>query len=272
MQQTTEDQKKKNSTKVKRSAFFYSIFQFALFLFTRLTLKVKRKVLDKSIFSGNYVFCFNHPTIYDPFFLLTFSAISPMSVLIDEHAWNLPVPRLIFKLSGMTRLRRGAEGFRQTLSEASEFLKMGLNVAISPEGGNVPKGETVRARRSVIRLALENKKNIVPVGFYIRPECVKSTNIVLNNRKEGVRWVDNHDAPRLGAHYYMVLGKPIDISAYYEDFDNKTLSFEKAQELAEIVLEKVYECSDQARDMVVESGKMEYPLKSFYRRKKGHFK
>ena len=213
----------------------YNFFKFLLkiFMFTVLNFKYKIKNYRK----GPKIYAINHPTEYDafPVFVL---AKDYVHTLIEENVWSFFIPRTIFKLTDQIKIIRG-ENSHITIEESIKRLKNGESLLIAPEGKRLFKGERVRAKKGVIRLAIAAKVPIIPVGAYIDDNDILIKSIEF--KKLGYN--QEFYKPKFKANYGVVFGEPI----YFDEYFEKDISKEEMQNLANYVLDKIYELKNEAK-------------------------
>lgn len=189
---------------------------------------------------GAKVFAVNHPTVWDAFPILSYVKKDPVHTLVEEQVWSFFVPALLFRISNQIVLYRSTEESWRTIEDALFVLSRGHSILIAPEGERTAPGSIVRARRGVVRLALEGRARIVPVGVWIDEKDIVMKTV--RYRYQGRRYTVDSYFPRFRARYGVLFGEPIVI----DDFFDKRMPDEQYQEAAEHVLERIYELAGEA--------------------------
>lgn len=219
----------------------YNFFKFLLkiFMFTVLNFKYKIRNYEK----GPKIYAINHPTEYDafPVFVL---AKDYVHTLIEGNVWSFVVPRTIFKLTDQIKIIRG-ENSHVTIEESIKRLKNGESLLIAPEGKRLHKGERVRAKKGVIRLAIATKVPIIPVGAYIDDNDI----LIKSIKFKKLGYNQEFYKPKFKANYGVVFGEPI----YFNEYFEKNISKDEMQKLANYVLEKIYELKNEAKLLFIKN-------------------
>jgi 1-acyl-sn-glycerol-3-phosphate acyltransferase len=220
---------------------FAEIFRVLLSAFLHLFLDI-RFGTKAGIPPGAKVFAVNHPTVWDAFPILTFVRKEVVHTLVEEQIWSFFLPRLIFRLANQVVLYRGEESSR-TIEDALFLLRRGESILIAPEGERTAPGSDVRARRGVVRLALDGRAMIVPVGVWIDEKDIVMRPV--RYRHGGREYTVDSYFPRFRARYGVLFGEPIRLDRHF----GRELSREQFQMLARRVLERTYELAQEARGL-----------------------
>jgi 1-acyl-sn-glycerol-3-phosphate acyltransferase len=218
---------------------WYRIFKPILRAYINFYMRIRYD--QKAPFpKGPKIFAVNHPTVWDAFPILCHKQKDHVSVMVEDQIWSFPHWRFFFTFSNQIKLWRDKRS-EQSIEDARFMLSQrGTSILISPEGGRTQSGTLIRGKKGVIRLALECKAPIIPVGVFIRPRNIikKKFHYVYRNRK----YVDVAEVPTFRARYGVLFGEAIDLSEHY----GKDLSMEEYQKLADEILERIYALAREA--------------------------
>ncbi len=215
---------------------FYKIGNLTLRILFFFYLNFKYKFKAK-IPKGPKIYAVNHPTEYDAFPALI---VAPdfVHTMINEEIWTLLIPNIIFSLTRQIKIIRGADSHK-TITECLKILDKKEAVLIAPEGKKIAEQGKARAKKGVIRLALGKKVPIIPMAVWLDDEDIIIRKIYYKKLKK----TDYVHSPKFRANYGCVIGEPIYLNEYYE----KELSMDDYQELANMVMEKIYDLSTEAK-------------------------
>lgn len=224
----------------------YHFFKFILKVFIYSVTNFKYKI--KKYEEGPKIYAINHPTEYDayPVFIV---AKDYVHTLIEENVWSFTIPRIIFKLTDQIKIIRGEKSYL-TIEESIEKLKRGESLLIAPEGERIDIGERVRAKRGVVRIALKMKVPIIPIGAYIDDKDI----VIKKIKFKKFKYEQEYYRPKFRANYGVVFGEPI----YFKEYFDKEISKEEMQELANVVLEKIYDLREEAKELFKQKNKKYY--------------
>ena len=144
--------------------------------------------------------------------------------------FNYPLLGTIFSSTAFPVEREISSKARRSMEIGSTFLKRGSNILIYPEGTrNIEKQQ--KAKSGVIRLAIENKVPIVPIGHSGLFELTGGSFIP---SKKGI--------------WYCSMGEPI----YYEDYYDKELSYEDLRRLTGDLMARIEQLKENSRRKIHE--------------------
>jgi 1-acyl-sn-glycerol-3-phosphate acyltransferase len=140
------------------------MFVFLISIYTKLFLiLVVSKKSERS--HKQCIYVVNHPNVFDPMYLLSLLG-KRVTVLITEHAFQVPVFGTLLRY---TRQIQVASCGRDAYKEAIKRLQHGESILLFPEGDcNSGKG-ILPFHTGAVRLAMETKVPIVPIGIYLDP-------------------------------------------------------------------------------------------------------
>ena len=129
----------------------------------RILALVEVKGLENIPTGIPYIIVFNHVSIYDPPFLLSFWPVQP-EILGAVELWSRPGQDILARLYKGIPIRRG-EVDRDALDRALSVLASGLPLVFSPEGGRSHKPGLRRGKPGVVYLIDQSNVPVVPVGI-----------------------------------------------------------------------------------------------------------
>jgi 1-acyl-sn-glycerol-3-phosphate acyltransferase len=185
---------------------------------------------------GPKVYAVNHPTDIDLFPILAF-APEPVHTILEGEIWQVPLAGRVLALTNQIKLERGRSA--QALADASRLILAGRSILIAPEGQRAAGGIRPRPKRGVIRLAVECRVPIVPVGVYLAPEDVFTRSFVIEKENPARTMI----RPRFGGRYSCLFGRPL----LLEDLFGREPDRELYQARADALMEEIYALSDRAR-------------------------
>jgi len=142
--------------------------------------------------------------------------------------FNIPIVGSLFMATAFPIERELRDA--KSMEIGSLFLQRGFNVIIYPEGTrNVEK--QVKAKSGVIRLAIQNKVPVLPIGHIGLYEMTKGGFVP---KKKGI--------------WYCTFGKPIT----YEDYYDKEPTYEELRDLTEQLMERIEELKTNGNNKVKE--------------------
>ncbi len=180
--------------------------------------RIKTIGLDNLPTNGGAIFCPNHTSVIDSFFL---PLVLPRRITFVGKAeymdsWKT---KYIFPAMGMIPIdRSGGNASERALNTAARVLESGEFFGIYPEGTRARDGRLHRGHTGPARLALRTGTPIVPVGIV------------------GTRDIQPPDAklPRPFKRAEVRFGRPIDVNRYAERADDRLV-------LRQIIDEVMYE-------------------------------
>ena len=109
-----------------------------------------------------YIFVENHLSAFDPFI----QSVLPFELVqfARNYALDFPILWRIAKLAGYIDVNR--QSAQKILENATNHIKEGTSLIFFPEGTRRPDGKTGAFHSTAFRVAIENKRPIVPVVLY----------------------------------------------------------------------------------------------------------
>jgi len=150
--------------------------------------------------AGQKILAANHPTMLDPFLLLTITS-EEVSILITEFCFALPIFGQYLRSAGHIPVLH--HNGRPAFDEAVRRLDGGHTIGIFPEGALSPiEGGACRAHTGVARLALKSHAPVIPVGMALQREHIYFRDTRAGDEMMIARWV-------FGGQYVMTVGEPM---------------------------------------------------------------
>ena len=113
---------------------------------------------------GNHIYMFNHGSFIDPF-IFAHIMDSPCTALIAKENYRYPIWKSILKRWDAIPIdRSNKQAAIKSVKIAEEFLKIGKNVIILPEGTRTITGNLSRFKKGGFHMAYNTKTPIVPIG------------------------------------------------------------------------------------------------------------
>jgi len=194
----------------------------------------------------------NHRSLLDPV-VVGYSVDRFVNFAAASYSFNMPLVKQLYTWAGAFPLSiYGGEESDQNITRASDLLKAGELVGIFPEGvqsffnpHRVTKIATFKT--GFIKLALDTKVPIIPctnVAGEERelpriPGFLVSAYVKLPNAKEGIRFISYRNVT-------CRIGRPIDLSPYYDEPVTKGLMDSIAGRIRRIII-KLYDGEDLDR-------------------------
>lgn len=128
----------------------------------RSLAKPKISGLENVPTEGAYIIAYNHISIFEPPFLLTFWPVAPEAIGAVE-VWRQPEKKFLARMYGGIPLDRDQVS-REPLLKAVQVLRSGFALMMSPEGRITRQPGLRRAKWGIAYLADMARVPIVPVG------------------------------------------------------------------------------------------------------------
>jgi 1-acyl-sn-glycerol-3-phosphate acyltransferase len=186
----------------------YRLGRSVVDLYARLMLKMDVQ-WHAPLPDGPKILAANHPTTTDPF-LLMLLASEPVSVLVTEGCFEIPVFGRILSESGHVPVVRNSGG--NTVEVAGRLLAEGRTVAIFPEGAiSLADGGFHRPRSGVARLAMSSGAPVIPVGIGLDRQRIRRIETEVDSKAEVITWY-------LRGPYAMTVGWPLRFEGNVDDW------------------------------------------------------
>ncbi len=158
--------------------------------------------------AGPKIIAPNHPTTTDPFLITTLTS-EPISILIDDRLFKVPVFGRYLHATGHIPVVPGSG--RVAFDEALRRLRAGQTVAIFPEGAISPlAGGFHNPRSGAARLAMLSGAPVVPVGINLDRGRIRLTETIIEGKVAVGTWY-------LKGPYAMTVGEPMWFTGSVED-------------------------------------------------------
>lgn len=128
-----------------------------------LSVDVEGRDEDKIDPAGTYIFMCNHVSNLDPPILLT-RLPRRTSVLVKKELFQVPVLGRAMRLGDLVSVdRSNREAAVESMHEAEEVMKRGLNMTVFPEGTRSRDGRLLPFKKGPFYLAMDSGFPVVPV-------------------------------------------------------------------------------------------------------------
>jgi len=206
-----------------------SVFYPVTWLFSRRTAQGLENIPRE----GPALVVVNHPSYIDPIIdAIYIHELGRIPRFFTKHTlWNIPVLGRVLDGAGQIPVYRNTTKAGDSLRGADEALRAGRIVMIYPEGTltDDPDGWPGKGRTGVARIALANDVPVIPAAKW-------GTKDILDSRTRKFR-----PFPRKRVH--MVVGAPMDLSAYRDREVDRELLYE----VTELIMTQVRELLKEIR-------------------------
>jgi 1-acyl-sn-glycerol-3-phosphate acyltransferase len=153
---------------------------------------------------GPKILVANHPTVSDPFVLLT-SIRDRISVLVWGQVFSIPLFGRYLKMSGHIPVVQG-EGYKG-FNSALHHLQHGTSVLVFIEGGISPDGGGYgNPKTGAVRLACHSGAPIVPIGVGIHKKNIHHIHGIIGGEKIRETWYFHGKyAITIGKHFHVTV-------------------------------------------------------------------
>lgn len=221
---------------------FYRVLHYVLRLLLFIFIRVRCWYEGPGV-PGPKLYVVNHPTVYDLFPVMVYGRSRYIHTLVEEQIWSLPVVGSILRMSNQVCLKTGAS-FMDSFKDSLFLLSKGRSLLMSPEGGRTHPDDDVRARKSVIIMALKGEVPIIPVGVWLNKKDIIIKGVKYNFKNR--RYIDMAHFPKFRAKYGILFGRPVYLNEYF----GRELKTEEYQGLADRILKEVYRLTEKAEGLL----------------------
>lgn len=173
---------------------------------------------DAPLPEGPKIIAPNHPTTTDPF-LVTTVVREPVSILIDDRLFKVPLFGRYLRLAGHVPVVPGRG--REAFEAARRLLEAGRTVAIFPEGHiSPPEGGFYGPRTGAVRLSLITGAPIVPVGIHLDRARIRLVETSIEGKTVVGTWY-------LRGPYAITVGEPMRLQGDVEDREHVRAASER---------------------------------------------
>ena len=226
-------------------AFFY-MYRFLLRIILPLYLRFSYR-FKNPVPLGSKIIVGNHPMVWDVFPGIVMFKNDIIHTLIEDQIWSFPLVGLILSLTNQVKMIRGVESVK-SLRESLYWLKRGHSLVVAPEGERTSVSETRQATRGIVWLAEKAQVPLIPVGLWISDEDLFTKQVRYHFRNRS--YTVESFFPRFRGRYLLLVGEAIRLDEYYR----KRLSSKRRQEIADYVLNAIYELRDEAKQICEKRG------------------
>jgi 1-acyl-sn-glycerol-3-phosphate acyltransferase len=228
------------------SPAFFNMYRFLLRIILPLYLRFSYR-FKKPVPLGSKIIVGNHPMVWDVFPSIVMFKNDIIHTLIEDQIWSFPLVRLILSLTNQVKMIRGVESVN-SLRESLYWLKRGHSLVVAPEGERTSVSETRQATRGIVWLAEKAQVPLIPVGLWISDEDLFTKQVRYHFRNRS--YTVESFFPRFRGRYLLLVGEAIRLDQYYR----KRLSSKRRQEIADYVLNAIYELRDEAKQICEKRG------------------
>jgi 1-acyl-sn-glycerol-3-phosphate acyltransferase len=198
---------KRGTARSAREEVLYYFGRLTIGMYAHLVLQMD-VVRHTPLPSGPKIIAANHPTTTDPFLIMLLT-LEPMSILVTEAAFRVPVfGRYLLETSHVPAARNSAGA---TVAALEQAVKEGRTVSIFPEGAISPSaGGFHQPHTGIARVALRTGAPVIPVGIGLQRERIQYMNTGLTGQNEVLTWYT-------GGQYAMTVGEPLHFAGDVED-------------------------------------------------------
>lgn len=144
-------------------SLLYWLFATFFRLYSKLFLILVVQGKEKR--NGPHIYVANHPNVFDPMYLLSLLG-QRVTVLITENAFHVPAFGTLLRYTRQIQVTEyGKDAYDETLKR----LKKGESILLFPEGDCNGGKHILPFHTGAVRLALETKTPIIPIGIYLDP-------------------------------------------------------------------------------------------------------
>lgn len=228
------------------SPAYYYMFRFLLRIVLPLYLRFSYR-FKRPAPSGPKIIVGNHPMVWDVFPGIVIFRNEIIHTLIEDQIWSLPLVRLILSRTNQVKMIRGVESV-QSLRESLYWLRRGHSLVVAPEGERTSVSDTRQATRGIVWLAEKARVPLIPTGLWISDQDLftKQVRYHFKNRSYTVESF----FPRFKGRYFLLVGEAIRIDHH----PGKRITLKKRQEIADYVLDTIYNLKNQARRICEKQG------------------
>jgi 1-acyl-sn-glycerol-3-phosphate acyltransferase len=134
------------------------IFRGIFSIFSKIKISGNDNIPGK----GPYLVVFNHVSLYDPPFVVSFWP-KQLEILGAAEVWNRKGQGILARLWGGIPINR-TEIHRDALDQTLKVLRSDLPLLVSPEGGRSHQPGLRKAKTGIVYLAEQSQVPILPVG------------------------------------------------------------------------------------------------------------
>jgi 1-acyl-sn-glycerol-3-phosphate acyltransferase len=142
------------------------IFKNALNVYSHILGRGVRVSGKHQLPPGPKIIAANHTVGSDPLFIPPVLE-ETIYFLFQDGLFKIPVVGWMLKQTGHIPVQRDSEKAKEAFEKACQMLHEGKTIVLFPEGRLVPRGERIRAKTGVIRMALATGAPIIPLGMHV---------------------------------------------------------------------------------------------------------
>ena len=241
-----------------RSMLFYESMRLLLGPLASLHFRISSEGTENVPEAGGALIVSNHRCYLDPM-MLAYAVPRYINFGAGSHLYQIPGTGKIFKLAGFfpVNIYGGTEG-DQSQDMASELLSRGELVGIFPEGiesfMNIDHVSKIAAfKTGFVKMALDSKVPIIPAAIVATeekqfpkvPGMIVGPFVKHPHARDGITLITYRGVK-------CRIGRPIDLSPYYEEIMSKNLIDHIAGKIKRIVV-KLYDGEELDRFLTGET-------------------
>ena len=146
--------------------------------------KVKVKGLENIDHKKTYVITANHQSLAD--IIIMYKSRMQFKWVAKESLFRIPFIGWCLSLGKHIKLKRGKyTSIKTVYRQAAVWLKKGVSVAFFPEGTRSPTGEMNKFQNGAFKLAIKEKKPVLPVAISGTREAIPKGSWVFKSKVIG---------------------------------------------------------------------------------------
>lgn len=156
-----------------------SLYGFAkgvLNVFIKICFRVRYVGIENIPDKTGYIFCSNHLSFSDPFFIVCTNK-TEFHFIAKEELMKVPVLGWILKKVNVIPVKRGTSDLG-AMKKGIEVLNNGNSLIIFPEGTRSKTGEMGEAKNGMALLIKKTNCGVVPCALVGKPNFFKKTKLV----------------------------------------------------------------------------------------------
>ncbi len=208
----------------------YNIIRGGIKFYLKIFLEFK--VWGKSNIpkNGAKIFCSNHFSSTDPFFVITLMK-EPVHMVIGP-GFSVPFFRKILKHG--EQINASPSERKNVVNNAASYLEKGESIYIFPEGDLNSQGGLAKFYTGIAKIYLKKPVPIIPIAIISPMRYVKEKDYNIKTEEETFRTLTV-----LSGKYYANIGEPLDFSEYLNLADADTRKIE--EEITDKIKKKIEE-------------------------------
>ena len=154
----------------------YKVLRSVVTLFVKICFRVKYIGVENIPSESGYIFCSNHISAFDPFFIACNNK-TEFHFIAKEELVKIPVLGWLLKKINVIPVKRGT-GDLGAMKKGIEVLSSGNSLIIFPEGTRSKTGEMGEAKNGMALLVKKTGCGIVPCAVIGKAGFLRKTKMV----------------------------------------------------------------------------------------------